>query len=106
MTENRDNLREHAPHPRKVAVVGAGMVGSTFAYALLLGGLVGEIVLIDIDHKRAEGQAMDLQHAVPLSNPARIWAGDYPEFSKTSSRVSRSTTPLASCSSPPIRWTC
>ncbi|MCD6555418.1 MAG: L-lactate dehydrogenase, partial [Anaerolineae bacterium] len=67
------------PHPRKVAVVGAGMVGSTFAYALLLGGLVGEIVLIDIDHKRAEGQAMDLQHAVPLSNPARIWAGDYPD---------------------------
>ncbi|MCD6553863.1 MAG: L-lactate dehydrogenase, partial [Anaerolineae bacterium] len=42
------------PHPRKVAVVGAGMVGSTFAYALLLGGLVGEIVLIDIDHKRAD----------------------------------------------------
>lgn len=79
VVENRDNVREHAPHPRKVAVVGAGRVGSTFAYALLLSGLVGEIVLIDIDHKRAEGEAMDLNHAMPLSHPTRIWAGDYPD---------------------------
>ncbi len=79
MAENRDSSREHAPHPRKVAVVGAGKVGSTFAYALLLNGLVGEIVLIDIDHQRAEGEAMDLNHAMPLSHPTRIWAGDYPD---------------------------
>ena len=79
MAENRDNVREHAPHPRKVAVVGAGKVGSTFAYALLLDGLVGEIVLIDIDRQRAEGEAMDLNHAMPLSHPTRIWAGDYPD---------------------------
>jgi len=67
----------HAPHPRKVAVVGAGNVGATFAYALVLNGLVGEIVLIDIDRERAEGEAMDINHAVPLSNPVRVWAGDY-----------------------------
>ena len=79
MAENRNSLREHAPHPRKVAVVGAGKVGSTFAYALLLDGLVGEIVLIDIDRQRAEGEAMDLNHAMPLSHPTRIWAGDYPD---------------------------
>ena len=78
-TGNRDNRHERVPRPHKVAVVGAGKVGSTFAYALLLNGLVGEIVLIDIDHKRAEGEAMDLNHAVPLSNPARIWVGDYPD---------------------------
>jgi L-lactate dehydrogenase len=77
MIEDRIRLREHEPHPRKVAVVGAGKVGSTFAYALLLSGLVGEIVLIDIDRKRAEGEAMDLNHAMPLSHPTRIWAGDY-----------------------------
>ncbi len=65
------------PHPRKVAVVGAGNVGATFAYALVLNGLVGEIVLIDIDRQRAEGEAMDINHAVPLSNPVRVWAGDY-----------------------------
>ncbi len=79
MAKNRNSLREHAPHPRKVVVVGAGKVGSTFAYALLLDGLVGEIVLIDIDHQRAEGEAMDLNHAMPLSHPTRIWAGDYPD---------------------------
>lgn len=79
MNEDREEMRAHAPHPRKIAVVGAGKVGSTFAYALLLNGLVGEIVLIDVDRKRAEGEVMDLNHAVPLSNPVRIWAGDYPD---------------------------
>lgn len=78
-TSDRNSWHERAPRPHKVAVVGAGKVGSTFAYALLLSGLVSEIVLIDIDHKRAEGEAMDLNHAMPLSNPARIWAGDYPD---------------------------
>jgi len=58
-------------------VVGAGNVGATFAYALVLNGLVGEIVLIDIDWERAEGEAMDINHAVPLSNPVRVWAGTY-----------------------------
>ena len=67
----------HAPHPRKVAVIGAGNVGATFAFALVLDGLVGEIVLIDIDRERAEGEAMDISHAAPLSNPVRVWAGDY-----------------------------
>lgn len=57
----------HEPHPRKVAVVGTGLVGSTFAYALLLNGLVGEIVLVDLNRQRAEGEAMDLNHAAPLS---------------------------------------
>jgi len=79
MIEDRNSMREHEPHPRKIAVVGAGKVGSTFAYALLLNGLVGEIVLIDVDHKRAEGEAMDLNHAMPLSHPTSIWAGDYPD---------------------------
>jgi len=77
MAENRNRIQQHAPHPHKVAVVGAGKVGSTFAYALLLSGLVGEMVLIDVDRERVEGEAMDLNHAVPLSNPVRIWAGDY-----------------------------
>jgi len=77
--ENRNSLREHTPHLRRIAVVGAGKVGSTFAYALLLNGLVGEIVLIDVNRERAEGEVMDLNHAVPLSHPTRIWAGDYPD---------------------------
>jgi L-lactate dehydrogenase len=72
-----EHLQEDLPRPHKVVVVGAGQVGSTFAYALLLSGQVGEMVLIDIDRERVEGEVMDLNHAVPLSNPLRIWAGDY-----------------------------
>jgi L-lactate dehydrogenase len=61
----------------RVAIVGVGNVGASFAYALLLSGLTSEIVLIDANHHRAEGEAMDLQHAVPFVKPTRVWAGDY-----------------------------
>jgi len=64
-------------HPHRVAIVGAGHVGATCAYALLLSGLTPEIVLIDKNHRRAEGEAMDLIHAVPFYDPVRIWAGGY-----------------------------
>ena len=63
--------------PARVAIVGVGNVGSSFAYALLLSGLASEIVLVDVNHERAEGEAMDLQHAVPFAKPTRVWAGDY-----------------------------
>ena len=66
-------------HPTRVAVVGVGNVGATFAYALLLSGLASEIVLIDANRERAEGEATDLAHAVPFSKPTRVWAGDYPD---------------------------
>jgi L-lactate dehydrogenase len=61
--------------PTRIAVVGAGHVGATFAYSLLLAGLAPEIVLIDRDQARAEGEAMDLSHAVPFVAPARVRAG-------------------------------
>jgi malate/lactate dehydrogenase len=64
-------------HPHRVAIVGVGHVGATTAYALLLGGLAPEIVLIDLDAQRAQGEAMDLMHAVPFSDPVRVWAGGY-----------------------------
>jgi L-lactate dehydrogenase len=75
--QETQDVGSHALHPRKVAVIGAGNVGATFAYTLVLSGLVGEVVLIDVDRQRAEGEAMDISHAVPLSNPVRVWAGDY-----------------------------
>jgi len=65
--------------PVRVAVVGMGNVGATFAYALLLSGLAAEIVLIDVNRAKAEGEAMDLGHTEPFSHPTRIWAGDYPD---------------------------
>ena len=67
------------PHAQsiRIAVVGTGNVGSTFAYALLLSGLAAEIVLIDANRAKAEGEAMDLQHTIPFAHPTRVWAGDY-----------------------------
>ncbi len=65
----------------RVAIVGAGNVGSTTAYALLFSGLASEIVLIDKDRKKAEGEVMDLNHAVPLTHPTRIFLGDYSDCS-------------------------
>src|SRR3954452_19910227 len=63
------------PHATRVAIVGTGAVGSTFAFALLLSGLAAEIVLIDANERKAEGEAMDLMHAVPFARTARVWAG-------------------------------
>ena len=63
----------------KVAIIGAGKVGTTFAYALMLSGLAGEIVLMDKDKQRADGEVMDLNQGVPLTHPVRIWSGDYPD---------------------------
>jgi L-lactate dehydrogenase len=65
------------PSGSKVAIVGAGFVGTTFAYSLLIRGLVSQIVLIDSDKDRVEGEAMDLSHGLPFVEPAEIRAGEY-----------------------------
>lgn len=65
---------------KKVGIVGAGMVGTSCAYALMQRGVATEIVLIDSDSARAEGEAMDLNHGVPFVQPCRITAGDYTEL--------------------------
>jgi len=65
------------PASTKVAIVGAGHVGSTFAYALILHGLVGRIALIDIHLERAKGEAMDLGQSAPLASPVEVCVGTY-----------------------------
>ncbi len=67
----------------RIAIIGCGHVGSTSAYALLISGVAREIVLVDKDAGCAEGEAMDLQHAVPLARPVRIWAGDYKDAAQS-----------------------
>lgn len=61
----------------KIVIVGAGAVGSTFAYSLLIRGLAAQIAIVDINKDRAEGEAMDLNHGLSFAYPTRIWAGDY-----------------------------
>jgi L-lactate dehydrogenase len=67
--------------------VGAGRVGSTFAYALMLSGLASEIVLVDANPAKAEGEAMDLNHALPFSHATRIWVGDYADCAEAAVTV-------------------
>lgn len=63
---------------RKIVLVGTGMVGMSYAYALLNQNLCDELVLIDIDKKRAGGEAMDLNHGVAFSGGnMEIYAGEY-----------------------------
>ena len=68
--------------PNRIAVIGCGHVGATSAYALTMNGIAREIVLIDKHSQIAEGEAMDLQHSVPLARPVSIWAGDYKDAAK------------------------
>lgn len=66
---------------RKVAVIGCGFVGSASAFALMQSGIFSEMVLIDVDQERAEGEAMDISHGVPFAGPMKIYAGDYDDIS-------------------------
>ncbi len=70
-------MTQELHQPVRVAIIGAGNVGATFAYALMLSGLATEIVLVDINRSKTEGEVMDLNHGVPLASPCRIIAGDY-----------------------------
>lgn len=70
-------MKIRTSHPMRVAIIGAGHVGSTCAYALLLRGLASEIVLINLNRQRAEGEAMDLNHGMLFARPVRVWAGDF-----------------------------
>lgn len=61
----------------KIGIIGAGMVGSSAAFAMVMSGVGSEIVLVDRNHKLAEAQAQDILHATPFAHPVRVWAGDY-----------------------------
>ena len=61
----------------KVVIVGAGFVGSTTAYTLMLGGLFNEIAIIDINKAKSEGDAVDMNHGVSFVKPVDVYAADY-----------------------------
>jgi L-lactate dehydrogenase len=64
----------------KIGIVGAGLVGATAAYALVMRGVGREIVLVDLNLKRAEAEADDILHAVPFAEPMTIRAGQYADL--------------------------
>ena len=65
---------------QKCGIIGCGAVGATTAYTLVKSGLFSELVLLDVNRKKAEGEAMDIAHSVPFVRPVEVYAGDYPDL--------------------------
>lgn len=65
---------------QKAAIIGCGFVGSSSAFSLISKGLFSELVLIDANKEKAEGEAMDLSHGRPYVTPMKIYAGDYDDI--------------------------
>ena len=69
---------------KKVAIIGTGFVGSSIAFALLNEEIFSEIVLIDQNKEKAEGEAMDLSHGLPYRSNMNIYVGDYKDIKDAS----------------------
>ncbi|HNY06752.1 MAG TPA: L-lactate dehydrogenase [Bacteroidales bacterium] len=61
----------------KIAIIGAGNVGSTFAFSLMISGLAREIVLVDKNELLAKGECLDLNHGLSLTHPTKIYAAGF-----------------------------
>src|SRR5688572_8429326 len=61
----------------RIVIIGVGAVGSTTAYTLLLRGRMDELVLIDANKEKAIGDALDMNHGIPFTSKATVWAGTY-----------------------------
>lgn len=67
-------------HPGKIGIIGSGFVGATAAYAMVMGGVGREVVLVDLDRGRAQAEADDIRHAVPFAHQVHVNAGDYADL--------------------------
>lgn len=73
-------MQEITIDQRKVAMIGCGFVGAATAFSLMESGMFTEMVLIDADQDRAEGEALDISHGLPFARPMKIYAGDYDDI--------------------------
>lgn len=69
---------------QKAAIIGCGFVGASSAFSLLQKGIFSELVLIDANKEKAEGEAMDISHGRPYAHPMKIYAGSYDDISDCS----------------------
>ena len=65
---------------RKVVIIGCGFVGAACSFSIMQSGLFSEMVLIDSDRAKAEGEALDISHGIPFAKPIKIYAGDYDDI--------------------------
>lgn len=61
----------------KITIIGSGSVGSTIAYTMIVQGIASEVVMIDINGEKAEGEALDIRQGIPFCSPATVYAGSY-----------------------------
>lgn len=66
-----------AVNPRKAAVIGCGFVGSATAFTLMQSRLFSELVLLDVNMEKADGEAKDIAHGIPFAGQMKIYAGTY-----------------------------
>lgn len=67
-------------NPRKVAVIGCGFVGAATAFTLMQSRLFSEMVLLDADFDKADGEAKDIAHGIPFAGQMKIYAGTYDDI--------------------------
>ena len=65
---------------RKAAIIGCGFVGASIAFALMQQGIFSELILIDQNEEKAQGEAMDLSHGIPYTTSMQIRAGTYDDI--------------------------
>lgn len=65
---------------QKCAIIGAGGVGATTAFTLVQSGLFNEIVIVDVNKNKAEGEVLDIAHGIQFTNPVNIYSGDYKDL--------------------------
>ncbi|MBQ6601195.1 MAG: L-lactate dehydrogenase [Clostridia bacterium] len=68
---------------KKITIIGSGSVGSTIAYTLMIQGLANEICMIDINSKKAYGEALDIQQGTPFCTPCRVYSGEFSDAVKS-----------------------
>ena len=73
-------MKTQIANSKKAVMIGCGFVGSASVFALMQSGLFSELVLIDANHDKAEGEAMDIAHGLPFAGQMKIYAGDYDDI--------------------------
>ena len=78
--DRKEGKMKTQTNPRKAAIIGCGFVGSSTAFALMQSRLFSEMVLLDVDFDKADGEAMDIAHGIPFAGQMKIYAGNYEDI--------------------------
>lgn len=75
--EDMNMTNSAALKPSRVVIVGMGAVGTTTGYTLMLRQRSSELVFVDVNHDKATGEMLDMNHGLPFTGGVKVWAGDY-----------------------------